>query len=104
MSLNDRARQFLPFDSLKGLREAIKIKEYEHERISKGDLSEDMINKISDILMNYDSTKSYNVKYFIDGRYEITSGKMKLNVNTKYISINDIKISFDDIMDINIIL
>ena len=104
MCLNDRARQFLPFDSVKGLRDAIKLKEYEHERISKGDLSEDMINKISDSLMNFDKNKNYSVRYFIDGRYEIINGKMKLNVNMKYILINDIKISFDDIMDINIIL
>ncbi len=104
MSLNDRARQFLPFDALKGLRDAIKIKEYEHERISKGDLSEDMINKISDIFMNYERKNTYKVKYFIDGRYEYIEGQMKLNPTNRFIIINDIKISFDDIMDINIIL
>ena len=104
MSLNDRARQFLPFDSLKGLRDAIKIKEYEHERISKGDLSEDTINKISDHLMNYEKTTKYEIKYFIDGRYETVKGNMKLNAISRFIIINDIKISFDDITDINIIL
>ena len=104
MSMNDRARQFLPFESLKGLRDAIKIKDYEHERIAKGDLSEDMINKISDVLMNYERTKIYSIKYFIDGRYEVITGKMKLNTINRIIEINSIKISFDDIMDINIAL
>ena len=104
MSLNDRARQFLPFEALKGLKDAIRIKEYEHERITKGDLSEDMINKISDIFMNYERTQTYKIKYFIDGRYEYVTGKMKLNPTSRFVIINDIKISFDDIMDINIIL
>ena len=104
MSMNDRARQFLPFESLKCLRDAIKIKDYEHERIAKGDLSEDMINKISDVLMNYERANTYSIKYFIDGRYEVITGKMKLNTINRIIEVNSIKISFDDIMDINIAL
>ena len=39
----ERARQFAPFDALKGLSEALRIKEYEHDRILKGDLSEEKI-------------------------------------------------------------
>ena len=33
MSRSDRAKQFAPFDALKGLHETIKIKEYEHEAL-----------------------------------------------------------------------
>ena len=35
MDLKDKAKQFLPFDSLKGFMEKIKLKEYEHERLKK---------------------------------------------------------------------
>ena len=51
MKRSDRARQFLPFDSLKGLQQALRVKEYENERTLKGDLSEDTIKKISDNLL-----------------------------------------------------
>ena len=101
--MNDRARQFLPFDALKGLKEALRIKEYEHERIAKGDLSEDTINKISKILMDLDKKKIYEIKYFSDGHNLFIKGNIKLNTVSQYISINDKKIMFDDILDISIV-
>lgn len=104
MSLNDRARQFLPFEALKGLEEALRLKEYEHERVLKNDISEDIINKISNTLFEYSKNNIYEVKYYNDGIYLYEKGKMKLNAISRFIIINDIKISFDDIMDINIIL
>ena len=36
MPRKDRAKQFAPFDALKGLQEALKIKEYEHLEIYEG--------------------------------------------------------------------
>ena len=35
MSPKDRAKQFAPFDALKGLGDALRIKEYENERVQK---------------------------------------------------------------------
>jgi len=40
-----RARQFLPFDALKGLQEALREKEIEYEE--KKDLSEDTLNELN---------------------------------------------------------
>ena len=40
-----RARQFLPFDALKGLQEALREKEIEYE--VKKDLSEDCLNELN---------------------------------------------------------
>ncbi len=103
MSLNDRARQFLPFDALKGLREALRIKEYEHERIQKGDLSEDIINKISNTLMNIDKKKIYEVKYYSNGHNLFIKGNIKLNSVNQFIIVNETKILFDDLLDIRIV-
>ena len=41
MSRLSRASQFLPFDALKGLQEALRLKEYENERVVKGELTLD---------------------------------------------------------------
>ena len=43
MPRGDRARQFAPFDALKGLQQALRLKEYEHDRIEKGDITEEKI-------------------------------------------------------------
>ena len=40
-----RAKQFLPFDALKGLQEALREKEIEYEE--KKDLSEDTLNELN---------------------------------------------------------
>ena len=48
-----RAKQFAPFDALKGLKDAIKLKEYEHEKKLKGELSEEKIVEILNEMSEY---------------------------------------------------
>ena len=52
MPRSERAKQFMPFDTLKGLKNALRMKEYEHERVSKGELSEEKATEISKKLLN----------------------------------------------------
>ena len=47
----DRAKQFAPFDALKGLQDALRVKEYEHERVQRGEVQEEQASKISKILL-----------------------------------------------------
>ena len=44
-----RAKQFLPFDALKGLQEALREKEIEYE--AKKDLSEDTLHELNNKLI-----------------------------------------------------
>ena len=46
MNRQDRAKQFAPFDALRGLREALAAKEREHEKQERGDVSEDVAAEI----------------------------------------------------------
>ena len=50
MPRKDRAKQFAPFDALKGLHDALRLKEYKHEKVAKGEMSEDDAKAISDVL------------------------------------------------------
>ena len=104
MSMNDRARQFLPFEALKGLKEALKLKEYEHERIEKSDLSEDEIINISNTLSELKNNDLVEVNYYSNGSYIITKGNIKLNIVNNYISIDKNKILLDDIKTIKKLL
>ena len=47
MPRQNRAAQFAPFDALKGLSEAIKLKEYEHDRIALKELSEEQAKEMT---------------------------------------------------------
>ena len=102
MSANDRARQFLPFDALKGLREALRLKEYEHERIAKRDIDEDRIKKISNTLSSIVKGDYVYITYYHDGHYLHDEGNVKIDYNKYLLKIGDNIIKFDDIYDISI--
>lgn len=97
-----RAKQFLPFDALKGFREAIKTMEEIHE--SKHDLSIDELNELDKKIEMIKKNDLIKVKYFYDDQYIETIDTLK-KVDTIYkkLILKNNKISFDDIMDIELI-
>ena len=101
MSRKDRAKQFAPFDALKGLHEALKLKEYEHDRIAKGDVSQEQIELISRTLLDLEKNDVVEVKYFLDGYNKIITGKARVVILSQELKINNIKVSFDDIIELN---
>lgn len=100
MSPNDRARQFLPFDALKGLREAIRIKEIEHERILKRDIDPDKATKISNILISLEKDSKGKVIYFEEGFYYELNGIIKLDIEKQSLIIDKKEILLENIFDI----
>ena len=103
MSLNDRARQFLPFDALKGLKEALLIKDYEHERLKRKDLSDEKVNEISNVLISLEKNDKVKALYFSSGAYNEISGVAKLKIEENIIMIDNKKIYLDDLYEIFII-
>lgn len=100
MSRELRAKQFSPFDALKGLHDALKLKEYEHDKILKGDLSEERILEISKILSNLKKDDVIYLKYYYDNHEWEIYGHCKLNFDLKQLEIDNKIISFDDILAI----
>ncbi len=100
MSRTDRAKQFAPFDALKGLHDALRVKEFEHDRITKGELSEEKATELSKILINLEKGEILTVKYFKDGQNVIVTGVAELDVENKIILIDKTPLNLDDILDI----
>ena len=98
-----RACQFAPFDALKGLNDALRLKEYEHERIMKNDLPEEKIIEISKTLSIVKKSDIIEVVYYNDGYIKQISGKSKINIEENYILIKEEKIKFDSLIDIKIV-
>ena len=103
MSAKDRAKQFAPFDALKGLHDALKIKEYENERVQKGEVDEEKANQISKILYSFENGRKVKVLYFEDGHYLSIKGKGNLKVEENIIEVDKKKISLDDLFDIELV-
>ena len=103
MSRQERAKQFAPFDALKGLHEAISMKEFEHEMILKNELCEDEVKNISDVLLNIKKKDKVKIKFFRDGHIVDLQGVAELNIFEQFIKVGAFIINFDDIRKIEIL-
>lgn len=97
MSMNDRARIFLPFDTLKGLHEALRAKEYEMEMIEKRRLSPEQAEEISSLLSNLSKDTIYEATYFENGHYLKCRGKAILRQEDQTLIIGDKQIDLKDL-------
>lgn len=97
----NRAAQFAPFNALKGLNDALRMKEYEHEKILKGDLSQEQVEKISETLLLLKNNDIVFLTYFSDGYYKTIEGKCKIKIEEQLIIFDNLTINFDDIYDIS---
>ena len=98
----DRAKQFLPFDALKGFKEAIRM--IENKGDTKKELSEDNKNDINSILKKLDKGNRVKVKYYYLTEYiEVISNFLKIDEINKILYLKDTKINIEDIISINII-
>ena len=103
MPRSERAKQFAPFDSLKGLHEALRLKEYEHNVVQKGDISEEDALKISNTLSQIKNGDIVHVKYFSEGHYHDISGRCELLLDENILKIEKNNIPIMDICDITLI-
>ena len=101
MPRSERAKQFAPFDALKGLHEAIKIKEYEHEKILRGEISEDDVKEISSELGQIKKGDILNIQFFRDGhKLNIEAKCKKMDIIKQTICVGEFEILFDELIKI----
>lgn len=99
----NRAAQFAPFDALKGLQDALRIVEYEHDKITKGELSEESAKQISDVMLKLEKNSIVKLKYIFDGYEKEYVGKIKLNTQNQTILIEKQTLPFDNIRSLELI-
>ena len=100
VSRADRAKQFLPFDALKGLQEALREKEIEYEQ--KKELSEESLMELEKQFNKIEKGSFVKIKYYKNKTYiEVTGIVTKIDYIKKKIQINQIEnINMCDILDI----
>ncbi len=102
MSRSDRAKQFMPFDALKGLKQALREKEIEHERKAQVEFSEEESKRISDTLSEIRNDSEISLTYYDNGYNHIVSGSAKLKRNDGIIQVNGQNIRIESIVSIKI--
>ncbi len=68
MPMSERAKIFIPFDPLKGFKEALRQKEIEAEAIEKPSLSSDHMDKLDHVLSSIEIGSPIAVIYFQAGQ------------------------------------
>lgn len=96
MDRSDRAKQFMPFDALKGFREA--LKERERVVVPKRVLSEEQLEELDRKFSMVKKGDVVTVEYYLNGEYVMMTGKVTdVDGMDKSIKIADLKIDVGDI-------
>ena len=95
-----RAKQFLPFDALKGFSEALREKEIEYEE--KKELSEESLVELNDKFNQIEIGRSVRLRFYRNGKYiEVLGRVTNIDYIRKKIQIdNNININTSDIISI----
>ena len=98
--MQNRAKEFMPFDALKGFKEA--LKKVEKIKEDKKELSEDIFSELNDKLKTLKKGDYVILEHFNDMNYIKTKGIVKkVDYINKVIYVDNSKISFDDIIYID---
>lgn len=99
MDRENRAKQFMPFDALKGLRTA--LAEKERIIVEKRELSDEQKEELDRKLKRIEKQDIITVEYFDNGEYVRVTGMVSgLDLSGRILKIVNQKISFDVISDL----
>lgn len=104
MNRSDRAKQFMPFDALTGLRAALKRKEAEHEALPRPDHGEETAEKINAVLNAVNRGDRVRVVSYVSGAAVETVGEVEAtDTVSKRLKLKNLSVAFADIYDISIV-
>ena len=110
MTRENRAKQFMPFDAMKGLAEALKDREEKHSRVPKHSISEEDRMQISETLCKVEKGSKVFINFYADFHDREAEGLItQINRPYRFFRISrtgsnaEEKISFEDLYDIRVI-
>ena len=104
MSIEDRAKQFMPFKAVKGLDEAIMLKELEMERVDRIELTEESLAELDRQIHRLRKGTEVIVNHYVQGHYQEARGEITaVDSVLRYIEVNFNTIYLDDVLSIRIL-
>ncbi len=104
MTRQQRAKQFQPFDAMKGLSKALKKRELRRLQETKKEINDDRAEKISLALVKVKKGTKLCLEYYNNFRSVVKTGRVNLIDNAyKFIEIDNEKIYFEDIYELQIL-
>ena len=100
MPIHERAKQFLPFAAVKGLKEDLEKKE--KIPVAKIELIEEKAFEINEKLSKAQKGTLLTVTYYEDEAYvQLTGTLMHIDVIYKTIQLDGVDIRFEDLLDVS---
>ncbi len=97
----DRAKQFLPFDALKGLQEALREKEKIYE--NKKELSEERCMELEQEFNKIEIGSNIKIRYYKNMQYVDISGNVtNIDYIKKKIRVNEENVNICDIIELKV--
>ena len=104
MPRKQRAKQFLPFDSMKGLKEALALREEIHSRVEKHGISEEQQAEINKTLCKIEKGCKVFISYYAAFHDREKEGIITcINRPYQFLRIDEEKIDFSDLYDIHVV-
>lgn len=104
MNRADRAKQFQPFDALKGLQEELRSREERRTRVTKRELGEEQEEEISMELAKIYKRSEIDVTFYRGGHYYSLQGTViEKNDIYKYLIVGQERIYYTDIYELKVV-
>ena len=104
MNREDRAKQFMPFDALKGLKEELRRREKQRLREERRILFEEEAEKLSNLLGRLQVGCEVEAEFYENGFYLTLRGKVEnINRSFGFLFLNGRKIFFADLYRLRVV-
>ena len=104
MNRADRAKQFQPFDALKGLQEELRSREERRTRVAKRELGEEREEEISMELAKIYKRSEIDITFYRGGHYYSLQGTViEKNNIYKYLIVGQERIYYTDIYELKVV-
>ncbi len=104
MTRQERAKQFMAFDAMKGLSEALRDREERHSRVEKHDISDEAIEANSRVISVLTRGMRVRMEYYRAFHDVVGEGRItEVSIPFKFLKLDGEKVLFEDIYDIKIV-
>ncbi len=104
MTREERAKQFAPFDAMKGLQEALRDREERHLRVERRDITEEQAERNSHILLKLRRGMKVELECYCNF-HDVTKRGLVTDVDCTFrrLKIDDETIYFEDIYWVRVV-
>lgn len=104
MMRQERAKQFQPFDAMKGLQEALRDREEHHTRVERHEISEEQMEKNSEVFQKLKKGMLIRMDCYVAFHdVSITAIVTSIDLSFRFLKMGKEKMYFSDIYQIEIL-